>query len=61
MAQILGTMVLEALVGKVVESAWEDMSKDGDSSSGSSENDPFRYSKITNYTISNPSVPELQM
>ena len=54
-------MVLEAVVGKVVDSAWEEMMKDGDSSSGTDKSDPFSYSKITNYTIINPSVPELQM
>lgn len=54
-------MVLEAVIGELVSSAMKDSDTGGGSSSDSDKKDPYRYSKITNYTIFNPSVPELQM
>ena len=57
---------MEAVTGELVSSAIKDSDAGGDSSSDlfssdSDNKDPYRYSKITNYTIFTPSVPELQM
>jgi hypothetical protein len=67
MAQaMIGKIVMEAVISELVSSAMKDSDTGGDSSSDlfssdSDNKDPYRYSKITNYTIFTPSVPELQM
>jgi len=62
---MIAGVVVEKMLGIMVDKAFEELLKDDSSSSSwwgdESKEDPYKYSLMTNYTLYNKAAPELSL